>query len=76
MNRNIELIKKILKKHTHEFEFEEQRKMIFEKYNYFTFLAKFVEKHLSNDIKIGTIKVEDYIFIIKHKIQTILSNNL
>jgi hypothetical protein len=75
MNYNIEMIKKILERKKHEFEFEEQRNMIFTKYNYFTFLAKFIEKHVSSNKRIGTIEVEDYIFIIKHKIQSFLSNN-
>jgi len=75
MSYNINLINEIIKKKDHRFEFEKQRKIIFEKYNYFTFLAKFIEKNISNDIKIGNIEVENYIFIIKHKIQSIISNN-
>jgi len=76
MNYNINLVRNIINKKKHYFEFAKQRNMIFDKYNYFFFLAKFIESNYVEDYKRGSIKIEDWGFVIKHKIKKTISKFL
>lgn len=74
LSENISLVKKIINKEKHFFEFETQRDQIFSEMNYFTFLSNFIKKNFSSEKKIGNIEPENKIFNYKIKLQKILSN--
>jgi hypothetical protein len=76
MNYNINLVRNIINKKNHSFEFSKQRDMVFDKYNYFFFLAEFIKNNYVKDIKIGSIKIENYCFVIKHSIKKTISKLL
>ena len=73
MDKNIHLIENIISKANHEFEFEKQRNMVFDKYNFFIFLSEFIRKNISNTKKIGNIKTESKLFIYKLKTKQFFS---
>lgn len=50
-SKNLELIKSILAKKNHYFEFEKQKEMVINKYNFFKYIAEFVEKNISSEKK-------------------------
>lgn len=50
-SKNLELIKSILAKQNHYFEFEKQKEMAINKYNFFKNIAEFAENNISNEKK-------------------------
>ena len=58
---NFQLIEKILKKTDHRFEFEKSRELIFEKFNIFNFITKFVKTNITNLQEKFEIKTENMI---------------
>jgi hypothetical protein len=50
-SKNLELIKSILAKKNHYFEFEKQKEMVINNYNFFKYIAEFVEKNISSEKK-------------------------
>jgi hypothetical protein len=76
VKKNIELIKKIISKSDHQFEYEKQRNMVFDKYNFFIFLSKFIKKNITTLFCNGSIKSESNLFILKLKTKRFISRYL
>lgn len=70
MSKNYQLIKAILEKKNHQFEFEKQRQMVIDKYNFFKNISDFVEKNISKKNRIQAFKPENnFVNRLKNKIK-------
>ena len=60
-SKNLQLIKSILAKKNHYFEFEKQKEMVISKYNFFKYIAEFVENNISSEKKYLQFRPENNI---------------